>query len=111
MAGLVVGVPRFSNVAFVSVLALIASGIGASLLHLPTFASLWETSYGQALLVKIGLLSAALLLAAVNLLRTTPRLLAAASGPSSAPAPPRSCAGWSAARRCSSPAPSSPRRC
>jgi copper transport protein len=76
VAGLVVCVPRFSNVAFVSVLALIGSGIGAALFHLPTFASLWQTSYGQALLVKIGLLGAAMLLAAVNLLRTRPRLLA-----------------------------------
>ena len=76
VAGLVVCVPRFSNTAFVSVLVLIGSGIGASIVHLPTFASLWQTSYGQALLVKIGLLCAALLLAAVNLLRTRPRLLA-----------------------------------
>jgi copper transport protein len=76
VAGLVVCVPRFSNTAFVSVLVLIGSGIGASLVHLPTFASLWQTSYGQALLVKIGLLCAALLLAAMNLLRTRPRLLA-----------------------------------
>jgi copper transport protein len=76
VAALVVSVPRFSNVAFVSVLVLIGSGIGASLVHLPTFASLWQTSYGQTLLVKIGLLSVALLLAAVNLLRTRPRLLA-----------------------------------
>jgi copper transport protein len=55
---------------------LIGSGIGATLIHLPTFPSLWETSYGQTLLVKIGLLSAAMLLAAVNLLRTRPRLAA-----------------------------------
>jgi len=74
VAGLAVCVPRFSNTAFVSVLVLLGSGIGASIIHLPTFASLWQTSYGQALLVKIGLLSAALLLAAVNLLRTKPRL-------------------------------------
>lgn len=76
VAGLVVCVPRFSNTAFVSVLILIGSGIGASLVHVPTFASLWQTSYGQTLLVKIGLLSAAILLGAVNLLRTRPRLLA-----------------------------------
>jgi copper transport protein len=76
VAGLVVCVPRFSNAAFVSVLVLIGSGIGASLVHLPTFASLWQTSYGQTLLVKIGLLCAALVLGALNLLRTRPRLLA-----------------------------------
>lgn len=76
VAGLVVCVPRFSNTAFVSVMTLIGSGIGSALIHFPTFASLWQTSYGQALLVKIGLLSAALLLASVNLLRSRPRLLA-----------------------------------
>jgi copper transport protein len=85
VAGLVVCVPRFSNTAFVSVLVLIGSGIGASLVHLPTFASLWQTSYGQALLVKIGLLSAAMLLAAGNLLRTRPRLLAYRERPELAP--------------------------
>lgn len=77
MAGLVVCVPRFSNVAFVAVMTLIGSGIAASLFHLPTLASLWQTSYGEALLVKIGLLLTAMLLAAVNLLRTKPRLVAA----------------------------------
>jgi copper transport protein len=74
VAGLVVCVPRFSNVAFLSVTALIGSGIGAALLHLPTLGSLWQTSYGQALLVKIVLLLGAMLLAAVNLARTRPRL-------------------------------------
>jgi copper transport protein len=73
-AGLVVAVPRFSNTAFVCVLVLIASGTGASVLHMPTLASFWQTSYGKALLVKIALLAAALVLAAVNLLRVKPRL-------------------------------------
>jgi copper transport protein len=81
VAGLMVCVPRFSNTAFVSVLVLIGSGISASLIHLPTFSSLWQTAYGQALLVKIGLLGAALLLAQVNLLRTRPRLAASRDRP------------------------------
>jgi copper transport protein len=85
VAGLVVSVPRFSNTALVSVLVLMGSGIGAAVVHLPTLASLWQTSYGQALLVKIGLLCAALLLAAVNLLRTRPRLLAHRGRPELAP--------------------------
>jgi copper transport protein len=76
VAGLAVCVPRFSNVAFASVLVLIGSGIGASLVHLPTLGSLWQTSYGKALVVKIAVLAAALLLAALNLLRTKPRLAA-----------------------------------
>ena len=75
-AALAYVVPRFSAVAFCSVLLLIGTGIGQALEELPTLASLWSTSYGQALLWKIGLLSAALLLAAVNLARTKPRLQA-----------------------------------
>ena len=67
-------VPRFSAVALGSVLLLIGTGIGQALQELPTLATLWSTSYGQALLWKIGLLAAALVLAAVNLARTKPRL-------------------------------------
>jgi copper transport protein len=85
VAALSVVVPRFSNVAFVAVLALIGSGIGQSFLELPTFGSLWQTNYGKALLVKIALLGAALLLAAVNLARTRPRLQAAVRQPSEGP--------------------------
>jgi copper transport protein len=81
VAGLVVSVPRFSNTAFVSVLVLVGAGIGSAVLQLPTFASLWQTSYGKALLVKIALLGAALLLAAVNLLRTVPRFKASTRRP------------------------------
>jgi copper transport protein len=74
-AALVVCVPRFSNAAFASVAVLLGSGTIASVLHLPTFASLWSTPYGQAILVKVGILGAALVLAAFNLLRTRPALL------------------------------------
>jgi copper transport protein len=86
VAGLMICVPRFSNVAFVSVLLLIGSGVGAAIIHMPTLASMWQTSYGQAMLVKIGLLATALLLAAVNLLRTRPRLIAARERPDLGPA-------------------------
>jgi copper transport protein len=81
VAGLVVAVPRFSNVAFVSVAALLGSGIAAALLQLPTLASLWDTSYGKTIIVKALLLAGAMLVGAVNLLRTTPRLQAAPVGP------------------------------
>jgi copper transport protein len=73
-AGLIVAVPRFSNTALAAVIVLVVSGTGASLLHVPTLSSLWQTSYGQALLVKIGLLLGAVVLASVNLLRAKPRL-------------------------------------
>jgi copper transport protein len=85
VAALVVCVPRFSNVALVSVLVLVGAGIGSAVQHLPTIASLWQTSYGKALLVKIALLGAALLLAAVNLLRTVPRFRAYAQRPELGP--------------------------
>src|SRR5256886_5586206 len=85
VAALAFVVPRFSTVAFGSVLVLVGSGIGQSLLELPTLGSLWQTSYGKALLVKIALLAAALVLAAVNLARTKPRLQAAAVRPSVGP--------------------------
>jgi copper transport protein len=70
-------VPRFSRVATVSVLGVIASGTGAAILHLPTLATLWDTSYGKAILVKIALLAAALVLGGLNNARTSPRLVAA----------------------------------
>jgi copper transport protein len=85
VAALAVVVPRFSTTAFFSVLALIGTGIGQSLLELPTLGSLWQTNYGKALVVKIVLLFAALALAAVNLARTKPRLEAAGVRPSDGP--------------------------
>jgi len=44
---------------------------------MPAVNALWDTSYGRAILVKIGLLAAAMALAAANLLRTKPQLAAA----------------------------------
>jgi copper transport protein len=74
---LATSVPRFSKLAIASVLAVIASGVGASILHLPTLATLWQTSYGKAILVKVGLLCVALVLGGLNFARTSPRLVAA----------------------------------
>jgi copper transport protein len=78
---MVVVVPRFSRVALGSVLLLIASGTVVSFIRLPTLSSLFDTGYGQALVVKVGILVVALCLAAVNLLRTTPRLEASRGRP------------------------------
>ena len=74
VAGLAVCVPRFSNVAFVSVLVLLGSGVGASVLHLPVLDALWLTTYGKVILIKAGILLAAMLLASVNLLKNKPGL-------------------------------------
>ena len=74
-------VPRFSNVAVGSVLVLAATGIGEAVDHMPAVNALWETGYGRAILVKTGLLGGALLIASGNLLRSRPRLIAAAREP------------------------------
>jgi copper transport protein len=77
MRALAVVVPRFSRVALGAVLVIAATGVLQTIQHLPTVSSLWETGYGQSILVKVGLLGLALVLGAVNLLVTTPRLAAA----------------------------------
>jgi copper transport protein len=74
-------VPRFSALALASVLVLLGTGTAATIFHMPTLDALWKTSYGVAILVKIGLLAAACVLAAGNLLRTRPRLAAARARP------------------------------
>jgi copper transport protein len=86
VAGLVVCVPRFSNVALVSTLLLLGSGIGATVEHMPVLAALWQTSYGKVIIVKIGILAAATVLAAGNLLRSKPRLASATAEVGSAAA-------------------------
>ena len=74
-------VPRFSNVAFVSVLLLAAAGVGEAIVHMPAVNALWETGYGVAIIVKAGLLGGALAIASGNLLRSKPRLVAARTRP------------------------------
>jgi copper transport protein len=81
VAGLSIVVPRFSNVAFVVVLLLLCTGTWATINHMPALDALWLTGYGVAILVKIGLLIAAMALGAGNLLRTKPRLIAARDRP------------------------------
>ena len=74
-------VPRFSNVALVSVIVIFATGTGATIVHMPTLNALWQTGYGVAILVKAGLLAGAVVLGSVQLLRTKPRLAAAETRP------------------------------
>jgi copper transport protein len=77
VAALSVLVPRFSAVAFTSVVLLGLTGVGEAIDHMPAVNALWETGYGQVILVKTGLLGVALLIASGNLLRAKPRLAAA----------------------------------
>ncbi|HET9104315.1 MAG TPA: copper resistance protein CopC [Solirubrobacteraceae bacterium] len=84
VAALGVVVPRFSAVALGAVILLLISGTGSTVVHMPVLSALWETSYGVAILVKIGLLTAAVALASGNLLRTRPGLAAARQDPARA---------------------------
>jgi len=80
IATLAVCVPRFSRLAFVSVLALVGSGIGASFLHFPTLSSLWDTSYGKSLVLKLIFLAVTIVLASINSSRSVPRFRQVAAG-------------------------------
>jgi len=77
---LTIAVPRFSRLAFVSVIVLIASGIGSALQHFPTLGSLWDTSYGKALVLKLVFLAGTIAIASVNFTRTAPRFVRASHG-------------------------------
>jgi copper transport protein len=77
---LAVVVPRFSKIAFVAVTALVASGIGSALQHFPTLDSLWTTSYGKSLILKLIFLAGTIAIAAVNFGWTAPRFRRVAHG-------------------------------
>jgi putative copper resistance protein D len=70
---------RYSVLAVASVTVLLAGGLINTWFLAGTVPALVGTEYGRLLLAKIGLFIAMLLVAAVNLLRLTPRLADAAS--------------------------------
>jgi copper transport protein len=59
-------VARFSTIAAICVMALFASGIYATWLHVPSWTAFIATNYGRTLLVKLSLVAAILAIAAVN---------------------------------------------
>jgi copper transport protein len=67
-------VRRFSNVAFVSVLVLAATGVLRALVELRSVGQLWSTGYGQLLIVKTALLAVLAAIGWVNRYRLVPRL-------------------------------------
>ncbi|WHY57155.1 copper resistance protein CopC [Peribacillus simplex] len=62
-------IQRFSRWAFLFVIILIVSGIYSSLQHVPTVHSLFNTTYGQLLLAKIGLMLVMIVLGGFHFLR------------------------------------------
>jgi copper transport protein len=64
----------FARLAPVLIAMLVAAGAYLSFLRLPELADLWTTSYGQVLLVKLGLVAVALTWGAVHHFVVEPRL-------------------------------------
>ena len=69
-------VPRFSNMAVGSVVALLAAGIISAYLQLRTWSALWDNQYGLLVLAKIVLVVPLLALGAYNNRYAVPRLKA-----------------------------------
>jgi copper transport protein len=73
---LAVLLPRFSVVAICSVVLLIVTGTIQAVFDVGSWEALWDSSYGQTLLIKIGLFVLLLALGAFHLLRISPQLRA-----------------------------------
>ena len=72
-------IPRFSVLALVSVGTLTLSGLYSAILRIGTLAALTGTLYGQTLIVKLIIALPLVLLGAVNLLSSRPRMKRAAA--------------------------------
>ena len=68
---------RFSWLAAISVAVLLGSGVFNGFVQLPTLESLWDTTYGRVLIVKLGLIVPMLAVAGINALFLKPALVAA----------------------------------
>jgi copper transport protein len=71
-------IPRFSTLAIASVVILTVTGLYASWLQVGSLTALRETSYGQTLVIKVGLMWAMIIVGAVNLLWIGPQMRTAA---------------------------------
>lgn len=67
-------VRAFHPVALTCAAIVVASGLVSAWLRLPTVASLWSSTYGRVLLVKLCLVAVVVVLGAVNWRRMLPRL-------------------------------------
>ncbi len=77
-------IPRFSKLALISVVTLSLTGLYSAILRVGSIEALFNTVYGQALIVKIAIIAPMIMIGAVNLLIITPRMKrAAASNPTS----------------------------
>lgn len=67
-------VNAFSPIALASAALVVTSGVIASWVHLETLSALWQTTYGQVLLVKLLLVAIAATIGAYNFRRVQPQL-------------------------------------
>jgi putative copper export protein len=68
-------VNSFSPLALASVAVVVVSGLIASLVHLEHLSALWQTAYGQVLLLKLALVAITLTIGAYNFRRVQPQLV------------------------------------
>jgi copper transport protein len=68
-------VNAFSPIALASAAIVGASGVVASWVHLEHLAALWQTAYGQVLLLKLALVAITLIIGAYNFRRVQPQLV------------------------------------
>jgi putative copper export protein len=68
-------VNSFSPVALISAAVVVVSGLIASWVHLEHLSALWQTAYGQVLLIKLLLVAIALTIGAYNFRRVQPQLV------------------------------------
>jgi copper transport protein len=68
-------VNSFSPVALASVTVVVVSGLIASWVHLEHLSALWQTAYGQVLLLKLALVAITLTIGAYNFRRVQPQLV------------------------------------
>jgi putative copper export protein len=67
-------VNAFSRIALASAALVVASGVIASWIHLEHLSALWQTTYGQVLLVKLFLVAITVTIGAYNFRRVQPQL-------------------------------------
>ena len=67
-------IPRFSTMALAATATLALTGLYNALTHVQTWDALTDTTYGRALMVKVGLFVLILIFGAANLFALTPRL-------------------------------------
>lgn len=67
---------RFGTIAATSVVLLLATGAANAVAQISDWAAMYNTAYGRALLVKLGIMFALLLAAAVNAFYLRPRMVA-----------------------------------